>query len=107
MKYAVVFDSKADSQKLLEFLDVARIRAVSVELIEDSYSETSLAAHDAMVKYCLYLEKSDSEKKLAKLRKDYVKAYTAFQQAPTPAMASVLKRMGDKIKRDRKKLEQA
>lgn len=107
MKYAVVFDSKADAQKLLEFLDIAKINAVGMELIEDTYVESSLAAHDAMVKYCLYLEKSDSEKKLAKLRKDYIKAYTAFQQAPTPAMASVLKRMGSKIKRDSKKLEQA
>lgn len=107
MKYAVVFDSKADAQKLLEFLDVAKINAVDMELIEDTYAGTLLTAHDAMVKYCIYLEKSDSEKKLAKLRKDYMKACIAFQQAPTPAMASVLKRMGSKIKRDSKKLEQA
>jgi hypothetical protein len=107
MKYAIVFDSKADSQKLLELLDVSRIKAVSVELIEDSYSEMAAAAMDSMKRYVLYMEKTDSEKKLAKLRKEYVKAYVAFQQAPTPAMASVLKRMGNKIKRDSKKLEQA
>ena len=106
MKYAVVFDSKADAQKLLELLDVAHIKAVGVELIEDSYSDMAMAAMGSMRTYCLMLEKTDNEKKLAKLKQDYVKAYTAFQQAPTPAMASVLKRMGNKIKRDSKKLEQ-
>jgi len=106
MKYAVVFDSKADAQPLLELLNVTRIKAVGVELIEDSFMETSYAAMDAMKKYCLFLEKTDSEKKLAKLKQEYMKAYTAFRQAPTPAMASVLKRMGSKIKRDSKKLEQ-
>jgi hypothetical protein len=106
MKYAVVFDSKADAQPLLEFLNVTRIKAVGVELIEDSYMATANAAVDSMKAYCLFLEKTDSEKKLAKLKQEYMKAYAAFQQAPTPAMASVLKRMGSKIKRDSKKLEQ-
>jgi hypothetical protein len=105
MKYAVVFDSKADAQKLLELMNTARINAVLVEIFEDSFMETSYAAMDAMQKYCLYVEKTDSEKKLSKLKADYVKAWTAFTQAPTPSMASVLKRMGAKIKRDSKKLE--
>ena len=105
MKYAVVFDSKTDAQKLLELLEVARIKAVHMELIEDTYSEMAAVAMDSMKRYVLYLEKTDSEKKLAELRKDYLKAYTAFQQEPTPAMASVLKRMGAKIKRDSKRVE--
>lgn len=105
MKYAVVFDSKADAQKLLELMNTTRINAVLVEMIEDSFMETSYAAIDAMKKYCIYMEKTDSERKLAKLKLDYVKAYGAFMQAPTPSMASVVKRMGAKIKRDSKKLE--
>jgi hypothetical protein len=105
MKYAVVFDSKADAQKLLELMNTTRINAVLVEMFEDSFMETSHSAMSAMMKYCLSLEKTDSERKLAKLKADYVKAYTAFMQAPTPSMASVVKRMGAKVQRDSKKLE--
>lgn len=105
MKYAVVFDSKADAQKLLELMNHTRINAVLVEMFEDSFMESSYSAMGAMQKYCLLLEKTDSEKKLSKLKADYVKAYTAFMQAPTPSMASVIKHMGAKIQRDSKKLE--
>ena len=106
MKYAVVFDSKADANKLLEMINTCRINAVLVEMVEDSFMETAYAAMDTMRKYCLYMEKTDSERKLSKLKADYTKAYHAFVQEPTPSMASILKRMGGKIKRDGKKLEQ-
>jgi hypothetical protein len=103
MKYAVLFDASADAQKLFEFLQMAKINATMVECIEDSYSATALKAWDAMRDYCLLIEKETSERKLRKLKDDYMRANVAFKQAPTPVLASVIKRLSSAVKREIKK----
>ena len=94
MFYAVLFESPAQRDKLLDFLKAARITAHSVEVLEPSMT----AEYNRMMELM-----KDVIDPVRKHRRDLERAQAAFMQAPSPTLASAIKRIKAAIRREEKK----
>ena len=97
MKYAILFDSPADRDTIAALLKSVKIGAVTIETISDSALEDFNTAHDMML---------DMVNPVCKHRRDLERAERAFQQDPSPRLATAIKQLHAAIRKEEKKVSQ-
>ena len=102
MKYAVMFDSKADAKTLENFLSVAKIRHAGIEVLDEGVMAMAFEMQRSCMELVIAVEAEASTRKLNKLRDEFARCCKAFEQAPTPALSTVLKTLAGQVKRAEK-----
>lgn len=92
--FAVLFNSPADRDTLIELLKSAKIRSHSVEIVEDSY----IAECHRMMEQMM-----DVIEPVRKHRRDLERAQRAFAQDPSPRLATAIKQLKAAIRREERK----
>jgi len=93
MFYAVLFESPVQRDEMIELLKTVKIKAHSVEVLEPSMT----AEYNRMMELM-----KDVIDPVRKHRRDLERAQAAFMQAPSPTLASVIKRIKAAIRREEK-----
>jgi len=94
MRYAIIFESKVDADKLGGLLKQMRIQHVTIEMLEDSVLDMYTNGFDQMRELLIKAYATPVEK----LQDELERAKKAFAANPTPSGSSIIKRLQGKLR---------